>query len=76
MELSLVSLVGGALSLCVVKGGHVPGRTLGNLVADVWAVFLPCLLFGLGLLGTHAYSLLLCGASFFQNGSLQGSSHW
>ena len=37
MELNLVPLVGGALSLGVIRGRYVPRRTLGTLFADKWS---------------------------------------
>ena len=36
MEPSLVTLLGGALSLGVIRGSCVPRRTLGSLFADGW----------------------------------------
>ena len=36
MELSLVPLLSGALSLDVIRGDYVPGRTLGSLLGDGW----------------------------------------
>lgn len=67
MELSLVPLVGEALSLNVISGSCVPRRTLGSLFVD-GVVFPPCLLFGLVLLIPDEWAI------FFQNGSLRGSS--
>ena len=43
MELSLVPLLSGALSLDVIRGDYVPGRTLGSLLGDGGALFPPCL---------------------------------
>ena len=36
MELIPVPLVGGALSLDGIRGGSVPGGSLGSLFADGW----------------------------------------
>ena len=36
MDLSLIPLVGVALSLGVIRGSCVPRRTLGSLFADGW----------------------------------------
>ena len=36
MELSLVPLVGGALSLGVIGGSYVPTRTLGSTFSSGW----------------------------------------
>ena len=36
MELILIPLVGGALSLGEIRGSCVPGRSLGSLFADRW----------------------------------------
>lgn len=49
VELSLAPLVDEALSLGVITGGCVSGRTLGILFALGETVHPPCLLFGLGL---------------------------
>lgn len=61
MELSLVQLLGGALSLGVIKGCCLPGRTLGRLLADGWFC-VPTLLFGLGfsaLMGRVLFSKIV-----------------
>ena len=50
MQLSLVPLVGGVLSLGKIRGGCILGRSLGSLFADGWGMNPLRLLFGLGLL--------------------------
>ena len=50
MGLIPIPLVGGALSLSEIRGGCVPGGSLGSLFTDGGAVIPPGLLFGLGLL--------------------------
>ena len=55
MELILILLVGGALSLGEIRGGYVPGGSLGSMSADGGAVIPPRLLFGLGLLGPDGW---------------------
>ena len=37
MELSLVTPLGEALSLGVIRGSCVPRRTVGSLFTDVWS---------------------------------------
>ena len=53
-KLSLVPLVSRALTLGVIRGGSVPGRTLGSLLLMHGAVF-PHLLFGLELLSPNGW---------------------
>ena len=53
VELSFVALVGRTMSLVVIRGGCVPGRTLGSLSANGWS-YVP-ILFGLGLLSTSGW---------------------
>ena len=50
-----IPLVGGALSLVEVRGGCVPGGSLGSLFTDGGAVVPPGLLFVLGLLSTDGW---------------------
>ena len=54
--MSLVPLVGGPLSLGIIRGDCLLGRTLGSLFDDEWG-YVPTLFFGLGLLNTHVYRL-------------------
>ena len=65
MELILIPLVGGALSLGVIRGGHVPGVGVGSL----------------GILFAHGcvvlawgFSALMCVAGSFQNAYFLGLS--
>ena len=59
MELNLVPLKGKALSLGVIRGVCVPGRTLGSLFANGWG-FVPTLLFfGLGLFKPDGWGQIL-----------------
>ena len=50
MELILIPLVGGTLSLGVIRGSCVPGDLQATCLLMDGAVFPPGLLFGLGLL--------------------------
>ena len=50
VELSLIPLVGGALSLSVIRGNCVCRRTLGSLFADGWAFVLTWFVVWPGLL--------------------------
>ena len=68
LELSLVPLVGGALSLGVIRGSCMPGKTLGSLSAEEWGS-VPTRLFGLWFRCTGGLGQV------FPNGDLQGSSH-
>ena len=56
LDLTLIPLVGGALSLGVIRGSCVPGGSLGSLFAMGGAVVSPSLLFGLGLLSPGGQS--------------------
>ena len=55
MGLIPIPLVGGALSLGEIRGGYVPGGSLGSLFVDVGAVIPPGLLFGLELLSDDGW---------------------
>ena len=65
MELIPIPLVGGALSLNVIRGGCVPGGSLGSLFIDGWGCFhLDCFL-------AWGFSVLMGRVRFSQNGHLQ-----
>ena len=61
LDLTLIPLVGGALSLGVIRGGCAPRRSLGSLFANGWGRIC-CLSWG--------FSALMGGVWFFQNGHL------
>lgn len=72
-ELDIVPLVGGVMSKSGIRGDYVPRRTLGSPSVDGW-VCVPTLLVVWELLSTRT-GRLLGGTIFFQNDSLQGTSH-
>ena len=59
MELIPIPLVGGALFLGEIRGGCVPGGSLGSLFTDGGAVIPPGLLFGLGLLSAGGWGQIV-----------------
>ena len=71
MELIFIPLVGGALSLREIRGGCVPGGSLGSLFAG-----------GCGcdptqiIVWPEASQPLMGGSRFFQNGYLYRHTHW
>ena len=64
MELILIPLVGGTLTLGKIRGSCVPGESLGSLCADGWG----CV--PLWIIVWPGASQLMGGAIFFQNGHL------
>lgn len=56
VELNLILLVGGALSLGVIRGGYVPRRNSGSLFADGWGCVPTLFVIWSGLLSSDGWS--------------------